>query len=95
MKDCPNINRNFSNVHTIQEEANVGDIANEMPKINASLENRQDDHQKYMVEIECMINNKPISNLIDRGASLSYVSPSVAESCNLHLNKFGNLGWFS
>ena len=41
-----------------------------------------------MVEIEGMIKSKPIYILIDPCASLSYVSPSVAESCNLHLNKF-------
>ena len=54
-KDYPNMKRNFSNVHTIQEEAIVGDIANEMPKINAALENRKDDHQTSMLEIKCMI----------------------------------------
>ena len=75
-------------MHTIQEEATVGDVANEMPRINAALDNRQDDHQISMVEIEGMIKNKPISILIEPGASLSYVSPSIAESCNLHLNKF-------
>lgn len=41
-----------------------------------------------MVEVECMINNKPISIMIDPSESLSYVSPSVLESCKLHLNKF-------
>ena len=35
-----------------------------------------------------MIKNKTISILIDLGASLSYVSPSIAEICNLNLNKF-------
>ena len=35
--------------------------------------NRQADHQTSMVEIEGMIQNKPISILIDRGASLRYV----------------------
>ena len=61
-----------------------------MPKINATLENQQVDHQTFMVEIEGMIKNKPFSILIDLGASLSYVSPSITESCNLHLNKFEN-----
>ena len=59
-----------------------------MSKINAALENRRAGHQKSMVEIEGMIKNKPISILIDPGASLSYVSPSIAESCNFNLNKF-------
>ena len=92
-KDCPNKKRNFNNVHTIQEEAMVGDVTNEMPRINATLENRQVDHQTSMVEIEGMIQSKHVSILIDPGASLSYVSPSIAEECNLHLKKFEK-SWF-
>ena len=38
-KDFPNRRGNFSNVHTIQEEATIGDVENEMPRINAALEN--------------------------------------------------------
>ena len=77
-KDCPNRRKNYSNVHIIPEEEIVGDVENEMPRINAAFENRQTNHQTSMVEIECMIQNKPISILIDRDASLSYVSPSIA-----------------
>ena len=39
-KYCPNRKGNFSNVHTIQEEEMVGDVGNEMFRINAALENR-------------------------------------------------------
>jgi len=46
-----------------------------MPQINAALENRQADHQTSMVEIKGTLKNKPISILIDHGASLSYVTP--------------------
>ena len=35
-----------------------------------------------------MIKDKPISILIDLGASLSYLSPSIVKSCRLQLNKF-------
>ena len=38
-KDSLNRRRNFSNVHTIQNQETVGDIANEMPRNNAALEN--------------------------------------------------------
>ena len=48
-----------------------------MPIINLAFKIRHDDHQSSMVEIEGMIKNKPISILIDSGASLNYVSPSV------------------
>ena len=54
-----------------------------MPRIYAALENQQEDHETSMVEIEGMINNQPISILIDLGASLSYISPRIVYLCNL------------
>ena len=77
-KDYSIRRRNFkNNVHTIQEYIIVGDVAREIPRISATLENPQANHQTSMVELEGMINNKPISTLIDPAASLSYVSPSI------------------
>ena len=58
-------------------------MARSMPKIYAALENRQAKHQTYMVEIEGMINNRPISILIDLGASLSYISHRIVDLCEL------------
>lgn len=43
-----------------------------------------------MVEIEGTINGKPISILIDPGASLSYISHGVVEKCKPSLQKFEN-----
>jgi hypothetical protein len=37
-----------------------------------------------MVEIEGMINKKYVSILIDPGASLSYISPTIVEDCKLN-----------
>ena len=66
----------------------VGDLARGMPRINAVLENRQVDNQTSMVEVEGKMNQIPISILIDPGASLSYVSPSLVEKCKLPVEKF-------
>ena len=57
----------------------MGDIPRNIPRINATLENRQAYHQTSMVEIEGMIKDKPISILIDPGAILSYVSPRIED----------------
>jgi predicted aspartyl protease len=82
-KDCP-LNKNINQiVHNIQEATTVNDMARCTHKINAALENRQVDHQSSMVEIEGMINRKPVSILIDPGASLSYISPTIVEGCKL------------
>jgi predicted aspartyl protease len=45
-----------------------------------------------MVEIEGMINQKPVSILIDPGASLSYISPTIVEYCKLNKIKH-NKSW--
>ena len=72
---CPNQKKTISNIHNIQEEMTVGELARSMPRINASLENRQAKYQNSMVEVEGMINQTPITILIDIGASLSYIAP--------------------
>ena len=57
---CPNRKKIVCNIHTIQEEMNVADLARTMPRINAALENRQADYQTSMVELEGKINQTPI-----------------------------------
>ena len=76
------------NVYSIQEAVTLGDMARSMPKICVALENRQEDHKNSMVEIEGMLNNQPISILIDPGARISYISPRVVYLCNLVPAKF-------
>ena len=58
---------------------NVDDLERTMPRINATLENKQADYQTSMVEVEGKLNQTPISILIDLGASLSYISPDLVE----------------
>ena len=38
---CPKHKNIVSNIHTIQEEMTVGELARAMPRINTTLENRQ------------------------------------------------------
>ena len=73
----PNRKKNVSNIHTIQEEMTIGELARTMPRINATLENRQAKYQTSMVEVEGMTNQTPIAILIGPGVSLSYISPKM------------------
>ena len=41
-----------------------------------------------MVEVQGMIQNQSVSILIQPGASLNYVSPSIVKKCNFSLKKF-------
>ena len=43
-----------------------------------------------MVEVESMINQTPVTILIDPGASLSYIAPQIVEKCKLFVDKFEN-----
>ena len=74
---CRNRKKTVSNIHTVQEEMTVGELARIMPKINAALENRQAEYHTSMVEVEGMINQTPVTILIDPGASLSYIAPKM------------------
>ena len=43
-----------------------------------------------MVEVESMINQTPVTILIDPGASLNYIAPKMVEKCKLPVEKFEN-----
>jgi hypothetical protein len=61
----------------------VNGIARSIHKINATLENRQVDHQSSMVEIENMLNQKLVSMLIDPSATLIFISPTMVDNYKL------------
>jgi hypothetical protein len=54
-----------------------------MPQIYASVDNKQDDRQYSVVEMEGMIVNHLVSILIDPGSKLSYVAPQTIDKCKL------------
>jgi hypothetical protein len=62
-------------------------MGSRMPRIYAALDNRQAEFQSHMIEVEGMINNRPLVILIDSGASHSYIDPRVVESLNLMKSK--------
>jgi hypothetical protein len=66
-------------IHNIQEADIVDDEGRSMPRIYATLENRQANHQFHMIEVQGKIDNQPISILIDFGASHSYIDPKSVE----------------
>ena len=73
-------------MYNLQEEPMVEDIARS-PRMYASLDGRQEDHQPTMVEIEGNILNISISILIDPSAYQSYVSPKIVAVCKLGKEK--------
>jgi hypothetical protein len=68
-------------MHNIQEATTVED----MGRIYAALEDRQEEYQSNMIEVEGKIINHPVSILIDSGASHCYIDPKIVD--RLHLEK--------
>ena len=85
LRDCPH--RNIHMIMRDREATTVNDIARNIPTISAALENRQEEHQATMVEMEGKISDQSVTVLIDSGVSLSYISPQVVEKCNLKTKK--------
>jgi hypothetical protein len=63
------------------------EMGNRMPRIYATLDNKQVEYQSHMIEVEGMINNHAFTILIDSEASHSYIDPRVVESLQLSRRK--------
>jgi hypothetical protein len=82
---CPHRNDKVKVVHNVQQVETMEDMDSRIPRIYATLDNKQVEYQLHMIEVEGMINNQPFTILIDSGASHSYIDPRVVES--LHLSR--------
>ena len=67
--------------YKIQEVETVGQVAREVPRIYAALEDRQVDHQSTVVEVAGKIVEQSVSILIDPGSTHSYITPRIVEIC--------------
>jgi predicted aspartyl protease len=83
LRNCPHQNSTNRTIQNIQEASTIGDIGKSIHRINAALDDRQTNHQSTIVEIEGKIHDRKVSILIDPGASLSYITPSLVDSCKL------------
>jgi hypothetical protein len=60
-----------------------------VPRIYATLYNKQEEYQSHIIEVEGMINNQTIVILIDLGAGHSYIDPKMVERLQLPRSKHG------
>jgi len=65
----------------------VGDVGRAIHRIHAVVDDRKVDHQSTIVDVEGKIHDNIISILIDQGASLSYITPSLVEENTLKREK--------
>ena len=64
-KDCPHKNGKVRVVHNVQQAEIVEDMGSRIPRIYVALDNKEDEYQSHMTEVERMINNHPFTILID------------------------------
>jgi hypothetical protein len=76
-------------VHYVEQYETMEDMVISVPRIYASLDNKQEEFQSHMIEIEGMINNHDFNFLIDSGASHSYIDTKVVEILQFPINKHG------
>ena len=81
LRNCPHRNGNVSQAHNIQEAKTVAQVARTVPRIYAALEDRQEDHQSNVVEVEGKIAKQSVSILIDPGSTHNYITPKIVEIC--------------
>jgi hypothetical protein len=70
---CPHGGEKGRTVHNVHQDETMEDMGRNVPRIYASLDNKQEEYQSHIIEVEGMINNQTIVILIDLGASHSYI----------------------
>ena len=80
-RNCPLENEKKRPAYSLQEEETVGQVAKVVPRIYATLEDCQEDHQSTVVEVAGKIVEESISILIDPGSTHSYITPRVVDIC--------------
>jgi hypothetical protein len=64
-RDCPHRGEKVRIVHNVQQDDTMEDMGRNVPRIYAALDNKQDEFQSHMIEVEGKINNQTIVILID------------------------------
>jgi hypothetical protein len=59
-KDFPHRGDKMNTMHNIQEATTVEDMGRSIPRIYAALEDRQEEYQSHMIEVEGKIINHPV-----------------------------------
>jgi hypothetical protein len=88
-RDCPHRGEKVMNIYNVQQSEIVEEMGRNVPRIYATLDNKQAEYQSHMIEVEGMINNQTIVILIDSGDSHSYIDPNMVESLHLPRRKHG------
>jgi len=62
----------------------IRDIGQSVSRIYVALDNRQEDHQASIIEIDGKLCDQVVSILTDPGSNYSYVSPDLVDKCGFN-----------
>ena len=51
-RDCPHRGEKVRTVHNVQQDEIVEDMGRNVPRIYASMENKKEEYQSHMIEVE-------------------------------------------
>jgi hypothetical protein len=60
----PHKGEKVRSIHNVQQDDTVEDMGRNVPRIYTTLDNKQNEFQSHMIEVEGKINEQPISILI-------------------------------
>lgn len=62
-------------IYSAQEVQTFGDVGKIIPRIYATVDNMQVDHQASIIEMEGKLCDQVVSIFIDPGSNYNYISP--------------------
>lgn len=83
-KDCPQNQGGIPQSYSAQEAQIVGDVGKRIPRIYASLENKEEDHKESIIQMDNNICDQVVSIFIDPRYNYSYVNPYLVDKCDLN-----------
>ena len=71
-------------IQSAQEAQTVGYVEQNIPKIYAMLDNRQQNHQAFIIEMDYKLFDQVVSIFIHPGSNYSHVNPDLVDKCGLN-----------
>ena len=62
----------------------IRDVRKIIPRIYATLDNKQENHQASIINMDSKIFYQVVSILIEPGSNYSYVNPDLVDMCGLN-----------
>ena len=83
-REYPQYRGGIPQIYSAQKAQKFGDVGHSIPLIYAVVDNKQEDHQASIIDMDGKHCDQVVSILIDTGFNYSYVSPDLVDKCGLN-----------